>query len=211
MSRFIKCLLGILMVAVVVGGPIAYAKYHKATFRNLRVVREGVLYRSGQMSVAGLEQVIHDYGITTVISLRESHQPGDPPPDRNEEAYCRSNAIRYFRIPHQAWQAPAGCRPPVDDGVQRFLEIMDDPANYPVLIHCFAGDHRTGAFCGIYRMEYEGWSADKTTAEMELLGYDELDETQDVLEYLKKYQSRKKTGTEGTSLEKGRTFIQEEE
>src|SRR5262249_51100924 len=40
------------------------------------------------------------------------------------------------------------------EAIDRFLEIMDDEANHPVLVHCRAGLHRTGAFCAIYRMEY---------------------------------------------------------
>ena len=35
--------------------------------------------------------------------------------------------------------------------------VMADPGNYPVLVHCFAGIHRTGAYCAVYRMEFERW------------------------------------------------------
>jgi protein tyrosine/serine phosphatase len=34
---------------------------------------------------------------------------------------------------------------------------MDDPANHPVLVHCFAGVHRTGAHIAIYRMVHDRW------------------------------------------------------
>jgi protein-tyrosine phosphatase len=48
---------------------------------------------------------------------------------------------------------------------------MDDPANYPVLIHCKAGLHRTGCLVAVYRMEYEGWSPTEAIAEMKDLGF----------------------------------------
>ena len=64
---------------------------------------------------------------------------------------------------------------------------MADPANYPVLIHCFAGVHRTGAYCAIYRMEHDHWSNEKAIAELKSCGYVNLDEEWDILGYLEQY------------------------
>jgi tyrosine-protein phosphatase SIW14 len=79
---------------------------------------------------------------------------------------------------------------PADEGVQRFREIMDEPKNYPVLIHCFGGIHRTGAFCAIYRMEYEHWTNEQAIAEMRACGYKDLDDEWDLLGYLEQYRPR---------------------
>jgi protein tyrosine/serine phosphatase len=68
---------------------------------------------------------------------------------------------------------------------------MDDPRNYPVLVHCFAGVHRTGAYCAIYRMEYEGWSNAEAIAEMRRCGYDDVDAEWDIYGYLEQYQPRR--------------------
>jgi tyrosine-protein phosphatase SIW14 len=64
---------------------------------------------------------------------------------------------------------------------------MRDPANHPVLIHCFAGIHRTGTFCAVYRMDFQGWSSREAIAEMRTLGFATLDECQDVLGFLEHY------------------------
>ena len=40
--------------------------------------------------------------------------------------------------------------------VQEFLAVMDKKENHPVLVHCFAGIHRTGTMCAIFRIEYHG-------------------------------------------------------
>jgi tyrosine-protein phosphatase SIW14 len=67
---------------------------------------------------------------------------------------------------------------------------MDNPDNYPVLVHCFGGIHRTGAYCAIYRMEYEHWSNAQAIAELRAGGYKDLDDEWDLLGYLEQYRPR---------------------
>ena len=189
MPRFLQTIFGTLIALLVLGGPIGYAYYRQAHLRNFRAVRSGVLYRSGQMSRTGLKSAIHDYGIKTVITLRDAYYPDDAPPDVTEEDYCNAEEISYFRISPRTWWAADGSVP-AEEGVKRFREIMDHAENQPVLIHCFAGIHRTGAFCAIYRMEYEHWSNEQAIAELRACGYRDLDDEWDLLGYLEQYRPR---------------------
>jgi len=189
MPRWIQWLFGISIAILLVGAPIGYANYRQATFRNFRTVRADVLYRSGQLGLGGLKRVINDYAIRTVITLRDAAIAGETPPDIAEEEFCRKEDYGYLRITPRSWWKVDG-KAPVDQGVRRFLEIMDDPENYPVLIHCFAGTHRSGAYCAIYRMEYEHWSNAEAIDELKASGYCNLDEEQDILNYLETYQPR---------------------
>ena len=192
MNRFMQWLLSLALVAVLVGGPVIYGLLIKANMRNFHQVREGVLYRSGQMSIFGLKNAIHDYRIKMVITLRDSYYPDDPPPDLAEEEYCKDQGINYMRIPPRSWWAPTG-EIPADEGIRQFLEVMDNPDNYPVLIHCFGGIHRAGAFTAIYRMEYEHWTNAEAMAEMKRCGYSTLDDEWDISTYLEKYRPRWET------------------
>ncbi len=184
--RFLFC---VVILGVLVGGPVGYGLYRQKQLRSFRVVRDGVLYRSGQLTRAGLKQLIHDYGIKTVITLRDAVAEGERPPDWFEESYCRAQEIRYVRIRPERWWA-SDDSVPAARGVARFLAIMDNRANYPVLVHCFAGIHRTGAYCAVYRMEYEHWSNPEAIAEMKQCGYRNIDDEYDLLGYLEAYQPR---------------------
>jgi tyrosine-protein phosphatase SIW14 len=192
MHRLTRLTLQTLVALVLIGGPIGYAwRFHpQAGMRNFRVVSDGVLYRSGQMSINGLKWAIHDHGIKTVITLRDSAYQGDPPPDQAEQDFCEAEEITYCRISPRTWWAPNGSLPAAEEGVKQFRAIMDDPKNYPVLIHCYAGIHRTGAFCAIYRMEYQGWTNAQAIAEMRSCGYKDLEDEWDLLGYLEKYTPR---------------------
>jgi tyrosine-protein phosphatase SIW14 len=184
MKQSLPTLIGILIVFVLIGGPVALALHQQAEMRNFRVVEKDVLYRSGQMSLPALKRVVHDYGIRTVVCLRD----GNSRADVEEEKYCQKEELNYVRIPPLHWEVENG-RAPVDEGLRKFLEVMRDPGNQPVLIHCFAGVHRTGGYCAVYRMEFKGWSNDQAMDEMKALGYCNLENEGDILGYLERYRA----------------------
>lgn len=189
MRHTFRTLLGITLVTLVLAVPVGLAFHKQEQQRNFRVVRDGVLYRSGQMTRAGLERALHDYGIRTVVSLRDREIPGEAPPDQAEEEFCKKMEVRHVRITPRNWEGP-DLVPPVEVGVQQFLAVMRDPGNYPVLVHCFAGIHRTGAYTAIYRMELEGWASERALTEMKACGYDNLENELDILGYLRTYHLR---------------------
>jgi tyrosine-protein phosphatase SIW14 len=186
MARRLPYVLGLLILALLIAGPLAYATYRKHDQRNFRVVRAGVLYRSGQVTLHGLKRIVRDHAIKTVVTLRDARNPGDPPPDHEEETWCKAAGLTYYRLTPAAWSAGDGSVPAAKN-VRRFREIVKDAANYPILVHCFAGRHRTGAYCAIYRMEQERWSNEEAIEDMVTNGYDLLDEHEDLREYLRQY------------------------
>src|SRR5262245_10600426 len=112
MARYVRVGLVAFVIGLLVIGPIAYARAKQARVRNFREVQAGVLYRSGQMSLGGFQQVLHDYGIKTVVTLRDAAHPGDAPPDQAEEELCRKLEINHIRITPRAWEpAPDGSIP----------------------------------------------------------------------------------------------------
>lgn len=189
MPRYLPYVFGSLILLFIVIAPLGHATYRRGQCRNLRLVREGVLYRSGQLSLNALRSMVQDRGIRTVITLRDATTPGDPPPDLDEQRWCEAQEINHHRISPRQWWAPDGTIPAAA-GVRQFLAVLDDPANHPVLLHCYAGIHRTGAFCAVYRMEYDRWSNADAIAEMQALGYRDLEDEWDLLAFLEQYQPR---------------------
>src|SRR5205085_4379880 len=108
--------------------------------KRLRVVEPGRLYRSGQLSVDGFTSAVLRLGIRTVINAQD--ELADPDVAGNwfnartvpESELCRQLGVRYVHIPPDlvTRRTVPGARPAA---IERFLEIMDDPANHPVLIH----------------------------------------------------------------------------
>jgi tyrosine-protein phosphatase SIW14 len=186
MARRWQVVLGLTAAAVVVATPLVYSSHRTTYSRNFRVVEDGVLYRSGQLNPAGLDRVIRERSIRTVVSLRA---PGRS--DSWEERFCSDRGVKHVRLEPRVWRADEKGDVPADDVVKQFVDVMEKRENYPVLVHCFAGIHRTGTMCAIFRMEFHGWSAERAINEMQQFGFEPEDMIQDIEGYLRGYTPRR--------------------
>jgi hypothetical protein len=193
MRKSMPVLLG---AAIIVGlGATTYGYHARSVerYRNLRVVEPGVLYRSGQLERVGLDRVVREYNIQTVVSFRDVRDDKEPDPDLlGEQRFCESQGIAYVRLTPKLWGPDATGRVPVEENVREFVRVIGERRKAgAVLIHCMRGVHRTGAYTAIYRMEFDGWSNADAIAEMVDRGYDTLDEDPDLLQYLENYVPRR--------------------
>jgi protein tyrosine/serine phosphatase len=165
-----------LIVCFVFVVPVVYFRADYAHGKRLRVIEDGKVYRSGQMTAQGFRDAVRELGIRTVVNLQDEYP--DPSVKKGyfnrasvkESELCKEMGIRYVFIAPDLLprrQAPPG-RPAA---VEEMLKVYDDPANYPILIHCKAGLHRTGCMAAVYRMEYQGWSPEQAVEEMKDHGF----------------------------------------
>src|SRR5438552_2342061 len=101
MPRTLSWTFGGVLLTLLVAGPLAHVWHRHANLRNLRVVKDGALYRSGQLSLTSLQDLIHDYDIKTVVSLRDAKDTDKRdtlPPDLEEQRFCESAGLTYLRI-----------------------------------------------------------------------------------------------------------------
>jgi tyrosine-protein phosphatase SIW14 len=187
LNRWLSVSLAFFVSAIVLGAPWLYRSYISTTYRNFRVVETGKLYRSGQMTTAGLAHTTKEYGIKTVICLRDARDDGKPAPEADEAEYCQANGIRHVVLTPAKWHDSPGKPAPVEGNLREFLKIMDDPAAHPVLIHCFAGIHRTGGYVSLYRMHYHNWSATEAIEEMKSMGTVRTKFDDEIPTYLQSY------------------------
>lgn len=110
-------------------------------------------YYRGSQPTAEQFAELKRFGIKTVIDLREDFK-------KDEESSVRDLGMHFFRIPLKTRVAAT------EEQTAYFLDIVNDPKNWPVYVHCKGGRHRTGAMTGIYRITHDGWTADQVWEEM---------------------------------------------
>lgn len=134
--------------------------------RNFRVVEPGVLYRCGQPRPAELASLIREHGLRTVISLRGRRDEGDPDDWIEAQAeVCRGSGVSLVHIPFNHKN------PPTAQQLGQFLEIVRDPSRVPALVHCRAGQQRTGLFVALFRVHAQGMAVEEALREMDALGF----------------------------------------
>jgi len=179
MQKWLRWMFGLGIAALVTGLPIVFFRYDYTTSKRLREVAPGVLYRSGQMSADGFTAAIARYGIRTVINVQDDY----PDPDLwltffnrrtiKESELCQQLGVRYqFIQPDLISRRRIPAERPA--AINQFLEIVDDPANHPVLLHCRAGLHRTGVLAAVFRMEYQRWTPEQAITELKSYGFGEF-------------------------------------
>ncbi|MBI4456708.1 MAG: tyrosine-protein phosphatase [Acidobacteria bacterium] len=111
-------------------------------------------YRGGQPSQVGFH-LLKEKGVKTVINLR---------PEGDEEKAVQELGMQYVHIPLSSLK-----RVP-DGAIQAFLQVVGDPANYPIFVHCRRGADRTGMMVGIYRIAFQGWDGRQAYEEARKIG-----------------------------------------
>ena len=155
---------------------LAYRGFWFFHLKRFAAVKPGVLYRSGQPTAWGLQYLVRRYGVRTVVSLRGRSRDAlrrgmtdvGAPDGPAEAQFVESLGCRYLHWPmgqesYWPWLPPAH--------FERFFQLMDDPRNHPVAVHCIAGRHRTGTFVALYRLEYDRWSPEAALLEMQRFGF----------------------------------------
>ena len=95
------------------------------------------------------------HGVEMVINLAP-HEVSNALPGETE--LVTSLGMEYINIP-VIWNTPT------KDGLDRFMDLMDENKDKKILVHCQA-NFRATAFVALYRILRQGWHADDAMAGM---------------------------------------------
>ncbi len=173
-----RALRGLVFIGAIAGSvTLLVAWLHVPTFH---VVEQGKLYRSGQPDDEfDWERLEQKLDIQTVINLRPWDEDGGEW-TAEEIDETDEHGVTLVNLPMRDTAVPSQTQ------ADAFMQIVRDPARWPVLVHCKRGKDRTGTMCALYRIHVQGWSVERAVAELrDIDGDDPLNEGVD--EFLRTY------------------------
>lgn len=127
---------------------------------NFETITEGKVYKSGVIPPDEIASYVKKYHIKSIVDLRfpgtgdEVNNPENAAELAAEKsAVAKINGVNYFN--------DGSDQVPTQENLNLFYKIMDNPANYPVLIHCYHGVGRAELYSAVYRIEYEKMDKDE--------------------------------------------------
>src|SRR5262245_5918560 len=156
-------ILGLVFIAALAGG-LSF-RHHKR-YKHLATHEPGMVYRSAWLEPDVFREIIEEYQIRTVLNLCEPDELGA---QRciDQRAAVRGSGARLIELP-----MPAATIDPADPALRPFVELLSDPQNYPLLVHCQHGVTRTAKVLVMYDILFRGMSAQQSLAAMPLFGRD---------------------------------------
>lgn len=116
-----------LLVTLVMGTAAWSTAVEGVSIKNFGRVNDNY-FRGSQPDPAQMAE-LGRMGVKTVIDVRN---------DRKKEAasWAETAGLKYFHIPLSTK------KPATDEQIAYFLKLVDDPANWPVYVHCKGGRRR---------------------------------------------------------------------
>ncbi len=155
-----------------------------APVENFHKVTDGI-YRGArpvdQLEIAKLAKM----GIKTVINLQGGDlnspwigdlipyfEDGETKAEINQEGrIVNAYGMNYYSMPLNSL-GTVSKREAIR--IEQVLEIMNDPEQQPVFVHCAHGADRTGMVIALYRVKYQNWSTRRAHNEMQNKGHNWL-------------------------------------
>jgi len=158
MKKLLKIIGILLFVSLLIfGGKYVYDINIK---HNFETITEGKVYKSGVIPPDELETYVKKYKIKSIVDLRFPGTGDDVNnPENAEELAAEKNAVA--KISGVNYFNDGSDQVPTKENLNLFYKIMDNPANYPVLIHCYHGVGRAELYSAVYRIEYENLDKDE--------------------------------------------------
>ena len=147
----------LLVLALLFGGKYVYDMNIN---HNFDIISEGKVYKSGVIPPDELESYVKKYKIKSIVDLRFPGT-GDDVNNPEDAAELEAEKIAIAKIDGVNYFNDGSDQVPTKENLVLFYKIMDNPANYPVLIHCYHGVGRAELYSAVYRIEYENWDKDK--------------------------------------------------
>jgi len=153
----------ILVIAALAGG-LEY-RHHKR-YKHLAAHDQNMVYRSAWLDADVFREVIEEQQIRTVLNLCNADELCELRADQRRAVH--GSGARLIEMP-----MPAATLDPADPEIEKFVAVLSNPENYPLLVDCQHGVTRTAKVLVMYDILFRRMTAEQSIAAMPKFGRDE--------------------------------------
>ncbi|MCX5633134.1 MAG: tyrosine-protein phosphatase [Phycisphaerae bacterium] len=142
--------------------------------KNFQVIAPGVLYTSGQPQGLDYTRLLYKYHIATFVNLRYPDEHREHNWYNEEITWMRDKSVNYIELPMEKNVSTDDI--PDMNNYQKFLEIMNQRTNLPVLLHDSNGKKRVPYLAAIWMLKSGGFTYEQTVEKIKKINDRPLNE-----------------------------------
>ena len=142
---------GLIIILLIIAAVILLVRHFH--IKNFHSIEPGVLYTSGQPRGMDYTRLLYKYHIGTIVNVRSPSEHREKNWYNEEVTWVRNNGVNYFELPIEKTNYL-----PDKQTQDRFLAIMADKANLPVLLHDSNGRKRVSILAAVWAVKARGYT-----------------------------------------------------
>lgn len=154
--------LGVISLVLVVSG---YAYRQHKRYQHFEIHDPGMVYRSAWLEGEVFAELIDKHQIRSVVNLCNPEEMGSAR-TLDQRKHVLGAGAQLYELPF-----PQGVEADAPE-VQKYVDILTNPGNYPMLVHCQHGVTRTAKVLAMYDILHKHDTADHSLGKMPLFGRD---------------------------------------
>lgn len=163
---------GYIWLAIIVLAAVAMVKHFH--IRNFHIIKDDILYTSGQPRGMDYTRLLYKHHIAAIVNIRNTNEHREQNWHNEEITWVKNNGVKYIEIPIEKSSVANGA--PDANAIGRFLAIMSEKNNLPILLHDSSGKKRVAYLAAAWMLKSGGFTSEQATKKMQEINERPLDE-----------------------------------
>ncbi|MDD5135506.1 MAG: dual specificity protein phosphatase family protein [Phycisphaerae bacterium] len=142
------------------------------SIKNFQTIKQDVLYVSGQPRGMDYTRLLYKYHIATIVNVRSANEHRERNWHNEEVTWIKDNGVKYIELPIEKHGPVQGI--PDANTTAKFLAIMSESSNLPVLIHGSSGTKREIYLAAAWMLKSGGFTLEQTTEKVKQINNEPL-------------------------------------
>ncbi|MFA6186768.1 MAG: dual specificity protein phosphatase family protein [Phycisphaerae bacterium] len=163
---------GWIVLALIIVASVGVVRHFR--IQNFNTIKPDVLYTSGQPRGMDYTRLLYKYHIAAVVNIRNTTEHKEDNWHNEEITWVKNNGVKYIEMPIE--KSSVANDAPDANVIEKFLAIMSEKNNLPVLVHDSRGKKRVAYLAAAWMLKSGGFTYEQTVKKIKKINDRPLDE-----------------------------------